>query len=390
MMKMMKMFLIVIAAACLINSCESESGITDAKENSLDPVQQFEKELDQLRQQRAIPGLAAAVVKGEEIIFAEGYGYADVGNKIPVTENTPFHIASITKTFTSALIMQLVEEGKLELDDAMAEILSDTDFPFPDGTEHGFADACGKIRSWAEDPSSPYFYVLRDYHCDLFPITVRHHLTHTSEGVPGSYYRYSGALYGILEFVVETVSGTDFRSLLAERIIDPLGMTGTIPSLNNAQEQAVINKCAKSYIVNSNGIAIPSECESCNEISASAGMASTVLDLAKYSIALDRNRILSAESKEKMFTRNISNNGKALPYGLGWFVQYSNAGKLVWHYGWQPDAYSTLILKAVDKDLTLILLANSDGLSASYNLGEGNVLNSPFALSFLSTVAQNN
>jgi hypothetical protein len=117
-------------------------------------------------------------------------------------------------------------------------------------------------------------------------------------------------------------------------------------------------------------------------------MASTVLDLAKYSIALDKNLIVSAESKEKMFTRNISNSGTPLPYGLGWFVQPSSAGKLVWHYGWQPDAYTSLILKVIDKDLTLVLLANSDGLSASFKLGEGNVFNSPFAMSFLNTVAR--
>ena len=383
-----KILILVLIILPFLKSCTPESGVTDASENTLSPVQRFENELDNLRQQKGIPGMAVAVLEGDEIILAKGYGYADVENKIPVTENTPFHLASITKTFTSALIMQLVEAGEMDLDTPLAEILIETDFPFPDGSEHGFADACDKLLQMAGDPSSPYSYVLQDYHCDLYPITVRHHLTHTSEGVPGTNYHYSGALYSLLQYVIESVTGTDFSTRLAGKIIDPLGMTSTIPSLNDAQQQSVRNMCARPYTVNGSGNPVQSVCGSCAEISASAGMASTVLDLAKYSIALDKDLIVSAESKGKMFTRYISNDGRSLPYGLGWFVQQSSAGKLVWHYGWQPDAYTSLILKVLDKNLTLILLANSDGLSASYNLGEGNVLNSPFAVSFLNTVAR--
>ena len=94
--------------------------------------------------------------------------------------------------------------------------------------------------------------------------------------------------------------------------------------------------------------------------------------------------------KEKIYLTvypECINDGQSLPYGLGWFFQHSAAGKLVWHYGWQPDAYSSLILKVVDRNLALILPANSDGLSATYNLGRGNVLNSPFARSYINNVA---
>jgi CubicO group peptidase (beta-lactamase class C family) len=112
-------------------------------------------------------------------------------------------------------------------------------------------------------------------------------------------------------------------------------------------------------------------------------MISTVLDLAKFDVAMDRNLIVSEESKETMFTPTISNSGQPLPYGLGWFVQYHNEVKLVWHYGWAPKAYSSLILKVPEEELTLILLANSDGASAPFRLGAGNVLRSPFAAAFL-------
>ena len=111
-------------------------------------------------------------------------------------------------------------------------------------------------------------------------------------------------------------------------------------------------------------------------------MVSTVLDLAKFDIAMDRNLIVSEEAKEAMFTPTLSNSGQPLPYGMGWFVQEREGVQLVWHYG-QQTTYSSLILKVPEEELTLILLANSDGASAPFDLGAGNVLKSPFAVAFI-------
>jgi CubicO group peptidase (beta-lactamase class C family) len=112
-------------------------------------------------------------------------------------------------------------------------------------------------------------------------------------------------------------------------------------------------------------------------------MVTTVLDMAKFDVAMDHNLIVSAETKAAMFSRTISNSGKPLPYGLGWFVQEHAGVKLIWHYGWAPKAYSSLILKVPEKDVTLILFANSEGASADFQLGRGDVLRSPFAVAFL-------
>ena len=119
-------------------------------------------------------------------------------------------------------------------------------------------------------------------------------------------------------------------------------------------------------------------------LNAGAGMVSTVLNLGKFDVAMDRNLIVSEESKEMIFSPTVSKNGHRLPYGMGWFVQEHRGSKIVWHYGWAPDAYSSLILKVPEEEVTLILLANSDDASASFNLGAGNVLTSPFAVTFIS------
>ena len=98
---------------------------------------------------------------------------------------------------------------------------------------------------------------------------------------------------------------------------------------------------------------------------------------------MDQNLLVSKGIKEEMFTSTRSNSGHPLPYGLGWFVQVYEGMKLIWHYGYEQGAYSSLILKIPEKEITLILLANSDGASASFGLGMGNILSSPFAIEFI-------
>jgi len=103
--------------------------------------------LESLRQDLKIPAFSAAIVKDQKVIWAKGFGYADVENKIPATEHTAYHLASLTKTFASTILMQLVQEGKVKLD----------------------------------DPVSKYGITLESDGV----IRVRHLLSHTSEGNPG-------------------------------------------------------------------------------------------------------------------------------------------------------------------------------------------------------------
>jgi hypothetical protein len=109
-----------------------------------------------------------------------------------------------------------------------------------------------------------------------------------------------------------------------------------------------------------------------------------VLDLAKYDAAVDRHAFIKAETQERAWTPAVSTNGNSLPYGLGWFSQQYKGVRLIWHYGYWPDSFSALYLKIPEKKITLLLLANSDGLSsAAPGLGGGSVISSAFAVTFL-------
>ena len=362
-------------------ACASQKSITPTGASVQDPVQAFRQEIERLQKKYNIPGISVAVLQKQQTIFTDGFGYADIENKIPATADTPYNIASLTKTFGATILMKLVEEGKLNLHSEIATLLKDTQFQYDKRTIAGYGNACKEIRKASRDTTFEYAFLLKNYRCDTRRIEVKHHLTHTAQGVPGDAYRYNGFLFGFLSLVAEAVTGKNFADLLVENIIRPLDMTRTVPSINSRIRQQVLADRAKYYKMGFGGDFVPSSYKV--KLSSSAGMVSTVVDLANFDVAMDRNLIVSQESKAAMFTPTISNSGQPLPYGLGWFVQYHDEVKLVWHYGWAPKAYSSLILKVPEEDLTLILLANSDGASAPFRLGAGNVLRSPFAAAFL-------
>ena len=156
-------------------------------------IARLEVLLENLRQELKIPAYSAAIVKDQKVIWAKGFGFADLENKIPATEHTPYHLASLTKTFGSTILMQLVQDGKVKLD----------------------------------DPVSKYGINLESEGV----IRVRHLFSHTSEGNPGERYSYNGNRFAELDKVVQRASGKSFGELLIANILEPLGMDETAPNV---------------------------------------------------------------------------------------------------------------------------------------------------------------
>ncbi len=373
--------MVVLSLVGWLIACDHQMETPQQASITQDPVMTFKARVEKLRVKLGIPGLSIAVRHRQKILFTEGLGYANLEKHIPATPETPYNLASLTKPFAAAVLMKLVEEGRLDLDAELAELLATTTITRGRHTFHGYAEACRKIREASRDPSSRrYASLIGDVRCDSERITVRHLLTHTAQGMPGENYRYNGYLFGFLASVAEAASGKDFDQLLVETIIQPLGMNRTIPSWDEQIEKRLLTERA-AYYRKERFDFVPSEYRT--RLSAAAGMVSTVMDLARFDQAMDQNLILPESGKQAMFTANRSISGRQLPYGLGWFVQEFRGMKLVWHYGYAPKAYSSLILKSLDRDATLILLANSDGASARFGLGAGDVMKSPFTSAFI-------
>jgi len=305
--------------------------------------------LDSIRVELKIPGMVAALKQGDSILFEKGFGYADLENHIRATPNTTFRIASITKTFTSTLVMQLVEQGKLNL--------------------------LTPISFYGLDLGNPN-------------ITVGNLLTHTSEGEPGTYFQYNGFRYGQLGPIIEKVSGKPFYQLLMENIVMPLNMSSTAPGFapdsffkyNPPQKEMLpyfetsFSHLAKPYALNEKGEIV--ETVYLNEFGAFGGLATTVDDLLKYSAAIDRNQFVNDSTQRAIFTPNHTKGGVVTPYGLGWFVQTYMGIDYYWHYG-QTQSESGLLVKVPAKKLTLVALTNLDKLSQPFPLGDGDVFTSP-------------
>jgi len=169
-------------------------------------LQEFERRCDLLRQAFAIPGMSIAVVDAQELVLARGFGVVDLAVGTPAAADTPYPVASLTKTFAAAVIMRLVEAGKLDLDEAMATYDPD------------YRHWCQTIKDLPE---------ARNYNCAAERITVRHHLTHTAQGKPGTTYAYNASLFARLSAVVDAVSPCGFKRAVEEDILEPLGMRDT-------------------------------------------------------------------------------------------------------------------------------------------------------------------
>jgi CubicO group peptidase (beta-lactamase class C family) len=351
----------MLSTICLPYSAYAQQGVATADQTRLIA---FQQSLDSLRRQYGIPGLSAAIVNNGRIIWEGGFGFQDVENQIPATPDTPYRTASITKTFASMLLMKCVERGALNLDSPIRDYTS------------GIADT---------------------------RVTVRHLFTHTSQSSPpGEKYLYSGDRYNYLTPVVEACDGQSFREALAKTILDRLEMWDSVPGQDmefpSPQTAAlftpetlerytrVIQRLAKPYVVDNSGRPILSPYPP-RSISAAAGLISTVRDLARYDAAIDQHILLQPQTQQQAWTNHVNSKGERLPYGLGWFVQVYGGQRLIWHYG-QWDTFSGLFLKVPDRNITLILLANSGRLSSPFSsLGAGNVTGSPFASVFLQMLA---
>ncbi len=313
-------------------------------------LQGFEAQLDSLRVELQIPGLSAAIVDDRQIVWSKGFGYSDVDAERPAQPTDPFHLASLTKTFAATIVMQLVEAGLVDLDDPVSDY----------GIE---LESQGVVR-------------------------VRHIMTHTSEGVPGSHYSYNGDRFGRLDRVIEGASNRTFGELLVERILQPLGLTSTAPNvrqplafaLTGLDRDAFVARMAKPYELEDDAV-VRSQYPS--YFGTAAGLIASAEDVARYSIAIDRGQFLEPETWDSVFTPSRSNTGDTLPYGLGWFIYTYQGVKLEWHYGsW--TANSSLIVRAPVKGLTFVVLANTGMLSRAYGLGiDANVMRSDVARLFV-------
>lgn len=330
------------------------AAITAGHLSAQDKVQKIDTLVQQYAALGQING-AILVAENGKVIYSKGVGYADIENKIPNSPETKFRLASVTKQFTAALILQLVEQGKIKLDGKLSDylpyyrkdvgekvtihqILSHT------AGISNYTDKPGFLSGDAERKVEPKDFILEQCSDDLV-------------FEPGTSWAYSNSGYFILGAVIEEVTGKKYGDVLQENILVPLGMTN---SGLESSEMTYENK-AKGYENSFTGQAPARRINMTIPFSAGS-MYSTVEDMFKWDQALYTDKILSDASREKMFTPVLNNYG----YGFG-IVEPELGGKkikIISHSG-GIFGFNTLISRFVDDRHTIIVLNNYYNASSS-------------------------
>jgi D-alanyl-D-alanine carboxypeptidase len=272
-----------------------------------------------------VAGLAVAVVKGRDTLLMKGYGLADVEDSVPVKPSTVFRIGSITKQFTAAAVMKLVEQGKIGLDDDMTKYL-------PDFPTHGRRVL---IRHLLNHTSGIPSYT------DIGPRwgrTIRLDLPHDSLLAivkndslmfdPGTHFYYNNTGYYLLGVIIEKVTGQKYGDYLAQTFFKPLGMSGSM----YCDVRPIIRNRADGYEVQ-NGQLVNSDYLSMNQPFAAGSLCSTVGDLVKWTNALASGKVVAAASYARMTAPEVLTSKRPMSYGYGLAADTLGRHRVVSHGG---------------------------------------------------------
>lgn len=325
-------------------------------------LSRFSDFLDSLRRQTGIPGLAAAIVGPADVTWERAYGLQDIGRNIAARLDTPFQLDGTTETIAASLALGCAADGWLSLDDTV-----------------------GKF-----DPQSPDAGT-----------TLRHLLSHTTGGPNGLAFSYRPDRLAPLAAAVAKCTGSTFRFGVGE-LFDRVAMIDSVPGADVVRLAApaegftasrlqhyadVVRRLATPYAVDSRGRATAST-HAAPALTPASGLISTVRDLEQFDLALKDDVIVPPEMLALAWTPPLDANGQQLPHGLGWFVQTYGRERIVWQFGVGDNQSSSMMITIPRRGLTLILLANSQGLVRPFPLAAGDVTVSPFARLFLSIFAR--
>jgi CubicO group peptidase (beta-lactamase class C family) len=310
--------------------------------------------------ERRIPGLQAAVVRRGKIVLLESIGVADIQNSAPVTDKSVFPINSCTKAFTGAAIMQLVEEGKIELSAPVSRYLDGLPAEWQpvtvrqllthvsglpnilrvlDPVTNGFGSVADEETAWAKTKSMPM----------SFPV--------------GERFAYNQTNYALLGKIIDKLSGKPFARMFSERQFQVAGMTST----GFGDSRDVVPNMAQTYryVKNLDGQSFGDGGKLINNYAefppfrrTASGINSTAADIARWIIALRQRKILRTRNAlDALWTPGIYNDGSPTQWALGWMTKPRHNRRAVFATGGSRAAFFVY----PDDDLAVVVLTNLAG-----------------------------
>lgn len=299
-----------------------------------------------------VPGLALAIVHKGELRYAKGYGLADVENQVPVTPDSVFAIASVSKPLLALAVAHLVEQGKLSWSDPVAKHLPGT----PESWRAITLAHLGNHTSGITRESPAFDGEKRQPDAELVTATYPLPLRFPT----GSAMEYCNVCYFALAEVVSRTSGMPWPAYVEQALFKPAGMQHT----RTTSVSDLVPRRVASYQLENGRLSNAREYVA---LRPSGAFLSTVNDLARFEAALQADRIVSAAMRRFMETPSLLNDGKpgtmnpaALGYGLGWEISEVDGRRRVVHGG-SLAGFRTIYARYPDQGWAVIILANGSG-----------------------------
>lgn len=295
-----------------------------------------------------LPSASLAVMIGNKVVYKKSYGMADLETGKKAASKTNYRLASVSKQFTAAALIRLIEKKKLSYKTTLTEI-----FPgFPDygkviNVHHLLNHTSGLVDYEELIPDSVTVPVL-----DADVLTLMKEID-SVYFKPGEKYQYSNTAYALLALAVEKYSGMKYPDYLKKYIFTPLGMKNSLAFVNGYNK--VPNR-AYGYSIRLDTVRRTDQSVT-SSVLGDGGIYSNIDDLTAWCKALNDGKLLSKSSWTLTASRNLLNDGTMVDYGYGWHLKKWKGMETVWHTG-STIGFRNVLYRIPEKKLSVIILTN--------------------------------
>ncbi len=295
-------------------------------------------------------GVSITVALGADLVLSKGYGLADLEWEVPATAQTIYRIGSISKQFTAAAILLLVEDGSVGIDDPLTDYLPDYPMQGHTVTIRHLLQHTSGIQSFTDLPSYRRQMRIDVSHQDILD-RFKDKPFHFA---PGEKYRYCNSGFYLLGMVVEKASGSSFETFLRRRIFSPLELKHT----SYDHHGRVIRNRARGYS-RWLGVFVNARYLSMTQPFAAGALVSSAEDLVKWQRALVDAQLLTKDSYRMMTKAGVLADESTINYGLGTVVGTRN-GQTAFSHGGGINGFRSDLVYFPEADYTIVVLANCD------------------------------
>lgn len=318
--------------------------------------------IEKIAREQRIPGLAIGIQSKDQVVYEQYYGYANLEHNVPVTSETVFEIASVSKLFTAQAILYLAQQKQLHLDDPISSYLQGLPLSWQAVTiRHCLAHQSG-LPSYTEVEG--YWQLTRQSksHEQVIDLVRDLPLNFPS----GTSYFYDNTGFYLLGMVIEAVTQQAYGDYLAEIIFKPLGMSQT--RANNYQQ--LISNRAQGYVLSEDVLHNKDYYDTSNTFSAGIFL-STIQDLLRWSSSLYDNSVLNEQSRQAWWTPHPSQTGNErqlhFTVALGWFTLDLPIGSFLGHNGGIPG-FAASFVHFRQQHITAAVLCNTNHISEPHEI----------------------